>query len=72
MNLLEGQLDQSQKKNLIDTLEQLNKSYEQAIDMTEKQNIFNRILSISDELNKRLGIDKIPAATGEFANQITN
>ena len=72
VNLLEGQLDQSQKKNLIDTLEQLNKSYEQAIDMTEKQNIFNRILSISDELNKRLGIDNIPAATGEFANQITN
>ena len=72
VDLLEDQLDQSQKKNLIDTLEQLNKSYEQAIDMTEKQNIFNRILSISDALNKRLGIDNIPAATGSVANQITN
>jgi hypothetical protein len=72
VDLLEDQLDESQKKNLIDTLQQLNKSYEQAIDMTEKQNIFNRIISISDELNKRLGIDNIPAATGAVANQITN
>ena len=72
VDLLEDQLNESQKKNLIDTLQQLNKSYEQAIDVTEKQNIFNRIISISDELNKRLGIDNIPAATGAVANQITN